>query len=637
MRKISVPINLNTITEENLPLYVESVKKCNAHRVFLIGFDPIHRDTSIIYTEKEKITHVVEEFKKVVNEVGFWISSFGHGGLLTVKNGETFDSRKFTPIEGVDGSIAKHGFCPTDKRLMKKLGDAIAELAKLNPDIIMLDDDFRLNCRSYYMGCFCPAHRKEYFKRIGGEVPREDLEKLIWGGGANKYRSEYMRLMGETIIEAAKEFRRRVDEVNPSIRLGSCTNFEAWDADGIDVMQIQNALKGKNKPFTRVCGAPYQDVNIICELENTRLQLEWLRDSDIEVMTEGDTHPRPRYNCPSKPLELFDILLVANNEDDHMLNYIYDYNNGPDYESGYVDRYLKNQKLREDVAEIFRGKTPTGVEVFHNMHILENFEFPENPEKFVTHRMLLGYYQSRSGKILSKNSIPTTYVNSDYPVLVTGEDGKYVELSKLKNGAILDAKAAKYLERRGVDVGLTDIESVSSQMEYYISENDSIINLGLKGLYALDTKDSAEILCKFMPKNSTSAYRYENSSKQRFLVFGYDAFVENGSRNENPSRNYFNNYYRQKQIIDNIPWLCGRKIPAVSFKNPNLYILASKKKDAMSVALANITLDDVLEPIVQLDREYNEIRFVNCEGRLEGDKVYLKDMTPYGFAAFEVK
>ena len=103
------------------------------------------------------------------------------------------------------------------------------------------------------------------------------------------------------------------------------------------------------------------------------------------------------------------------------------------------------------------------------------------------------------------------------------------------------------------------------------------------------------------------------------------------------SFNYFNNYYRQKQIIDNIPWLCGRKIPAVSFKNPNLYILASKKKDAMSVALANITLDDVLEPIVQLDREYNEIRFVNCEGRLEGDKVYLKDMTPYGFAAFEVK
>ena len=35
--------------------------------------------------------------------------------------------------------------------------------------------------------------------------------------------------------------------------------------------------------------------------------------------------------------------------------------------------------------------------------------------------------------------------------------------------------------------------------------------------------------------------------------------------------------------------------------------------------------------------EYNEIRFIGCEGKLEGDKVQLSDISPYGFCAFEVK
>ena len=57
----------------------------------------------------------------------------------------------------------------------------------------------------------------------------------------------------------------------------------------------------------------------------------------------------------------------------------------------------------------------------------------------------------------------------------------------------------------------------------------------------------------------------------------------------------------------------------------------------MAVAVANVFLDDIYSPEIILDKEYNEIKFINCTGRLEGDKVILSDMTPYGFAAFEVK
>ena len=57
----------------------------------------------------------------------------------------------------------------------------------------------------------------------------------------------------------------------------------------------------------------------------------------------------------------------------------------------------------------------------------------------------------------------------------------------------------------------------------------------------------------------------------------------------------------------------------------------------MAVALFNLFADSVDEPVITLDREYTNIRFINCEGRIEGNKVILH--TPIysnTLAAFEV-
>ncbi len=632
MRKISVPINIKVITNENLPVYLESVKKCKAHRVFLIGMDCYYPEESLVYKDPQRIAYLLGEFKKVAPEVGFWVSSLGHGSSLNFFT-KPLKPDTYTPIEGVGGEICDHGFCPTDERFVKDYGNVISELAKFGPDIIMFDDDFRMHSRGYYMGCFCEKHRKEYFKRIGEEVPREKLEKLILSGGKNKYRSEYMHLMGETLVNFAKELRRRVDEVNPKIRMGCCTSQELWDTNGISVVELQNAFKGNTVPFTRVCSAPYWDVNIIGQVETTRQEFCWLRNSGLEVMSEGDTYPRPRYNCPSKTLELFDMLLMANNpEEDNLLNYIFEYNFGPEYESGYIDRYIKNEGVRNGIAEIFSGKTPVGVEIFQNIHILENYDFPEEVAENL-HRKLVGYYQAKHVNMLSKNSVPTCYENqnSGYPVFVAGEHAKYLDLARIKNGAILDYKSAQILTARGVDVGLISAEPTQQHGEYFVAQNGQINGIGVIGTYALSHKDTAEILSKYTPDGTTSVYRYENQAGQRFLVIGYDAFLAN------LYKNYFHNYFRQEQLFDNIQWLCGKKLPAKICKNPNLYVLASRGENSLSVALANIFIDDVIDPVVELDREYSKIRFVNCSGKLVGNKVYLSDISAYGFAAFEVE
>ena len=79
------------------------------------------------------------------------------------------------------------------------------------------------------------------------------------------------------------------------------------------------------------------------------------------------------------------------------------------------------------------------------------------------------------------------------------------------------------------------------------------------------------------------------------------------------------------------------KLPAYVYGNPSLYIQCKKNNDAMAVGLWNFFADTAIEPKVELDKEYKEITFINCNGRLEGDKVVLTDIEPFGFVGFEVK
>ena len=66
-------------------------------------------------------------------------------------------------------------------------------------------------------------------------------------------------------------------------------------------------------------------------------------------------------------------------------------------------------------------------------------------------------------------------------------------------------------------------------------------------------------------------------------------------------------------------------------------VLASADGEAMAVAVVNPYQDEILEPAIRLDRAYSSLKCVNCTGRLEGDRVHLFTISPFGFAAFEVR
>ncbi len=96
-------------------------------------------------------------------------------------------------------------------------------------------------------------------------------------------------------------------------------------------------------------------------------------------------------------------------------------------------------------------------------------------------------------------------------------------------------------------------------------------------------------------------------------------------------------YERSRQYADTIPWLSQNKLPAYVYGHPALYMQCKRNEEALAVGLWNFFADIAITPVVQLDKAYTAIRCINCDARLEGDKVYLNDIPAFGFIGFEVK
>ena len=73
--------------------------------------------------------------------------------------------------------------------------------------------------------------------------------------------------------------------------------------------------------------------------------------------------------------------------------------------------------------------------------------------------------------------------------------------------------------------------------------------------------------------------------------------------------------------------------------NPELYLMCAKdaSKQSLAVGMFNCHADSILKPVIKLDRDYTDIRFVNCSGTLCGDTVTLdRPLGAFDFCAFEV-
>ena len=169
---ISIPIVVNTLTDENMQDWADALKAAKADRVFV--FLP----ANVLSTEQNlsKQLDTFRKFKILLRErnleAGIWVNDFSQP--------PTKGSRpaKYVKTQGLFIK-APSDYCPMDKRLISDFCDYLKKVAMAGPDLIMLDDDYRLSVRNYPIGCFCKLHRKAFAKEYGIGLPKTTIFKRL--------------------------------------------------------------------------------------------------------------------------------------------------------------------------------------------------------------------------------------------------------------------------------------------------------------------------------------------------------------------------------------------------------------------------------------------------------------------------
>lgn len=617
---VNVPINCMNLDDMGREKILAKLKDFDAKNVFL-NFEESVDSGSIYFFEKsihtkqmEKLSSAAEFFKKEGYGVSAWFWSL----MADRKLG-------FTALCDFDGKAVDDFACPADEKFVAFATETIKDVAKTGVDMMVLNDDLRFGFFSGQPTCLCENHIRKICDIVGEKLTRSQLKEKITTGSENKYRDAYLEVNKESLLNFAKAIRKKVDEVNPSLRIGFCAVMSSWDIDG-DAYELAKTLAGNTRPFIRLIGAPYWAVEkswnnrLQDAIELTRMEAAYFSGQDVELIAEGDVWPRPRTKCPASFLEGYDMALRASKVTDGILKIGIDYTASADYEEGYARFHLRNKPVYKKIQEAFEGKTSVGVRVY---------EFPEkirkmqNPNALGEQYKMESLFFSQAARTLSCNGIPTVYEGEGMCGIAFGENARYLPKEALKSGMIIDTAAAAILAERGIDAG---VESFGGEVtlinERFTDSGNRVIAFNSTS-YELSLKHSAKVLSV---GNSASgqvpvSFTYTNDEGERFLVINL-----NPRKNDTLMRHYARgNQYRQ---------FLGNDFYMTCTGNPDMYVLCSEANGEMAAGVWNFCIDPAMNPVVRLGKEYKKIKFINGNGKLCSNRIELEEIPAYGFCGF---
>ena len=366
-------------------------------------------------------------------------ASIGHGWKLNQPSA-------FQKFVGVMDGVSPEVCCPLDKGFQAYIRDAAATFARLNPDHIMLDDDFRLMERKG-RGCACPLHLKKFAELSGKTVTREELWSVMNQGDeeGKQYREWFIKTQIDSLIECAREIRGGIDSVNPSIPGSYCLCGKA--AEGAS--QIASIMAGEGNPVVvRLNQANYcaQDPrSVVGSFYKAAVELCALPSRPDVILAETDTCPQNRYSTPAAKLHThftFSILEGCAGAK-HWISRLHSYE--PASGKAYRKKLGSHQGFYEELEKIVPTLTYLGC----------NLVVPDKPIYNVTNEdAILSKNNSWLSPSLERFGFPLFF--TDHPSGVSFfsgrndtwfSDEKIIEF--LSGKVILDAPAALSLARRG--------------------------------------------------------------------------------------------------------------------------------------------------------------------------------------------
>lgn len=624
----------HSVNGESIAEYVRQLKAARADRVLLATNGPCD-DAEAEDAQIESLTENVRRFRANGIEPAVWVgATIGHGVVLSILDDDR--CAEHTQLMDVYGRVRPGTHCPSDPSFRRLTSRYVARIAGTGVKTIFLDDDYRMSQHGGNFCCACDEHMRWMRKLCGEEIEREDLMRLAFSGKPNRYRDAWLKAQGDSLRLLAKDIRSAVDAVDPGVCVALCAAHCQWDIDGTTPIELTDILAGNNPKILRLHGAPYWTSfnNYTTELpsvfEHERMFASFCRGQGIELFAEGDTYPRARCNSPAAYLELFDAVMRADGSFDGSFKYMIDYVSSPYYETGYLERHIRDMDRLEAISRMFDGRKIRGVAVPTYPQLLKNADLDLSTASEYSPYPL-------ASTALATAGIPTVHEEEGLCCALFGEAARHIDVEKLKNGAILDAVAAEILREHGIDTGLRGELHFESETVLALRSPEPAeqagVHLGEGRLASVEMEKSCRV--RLYADSGAGeipfAYTYQNANGQKFLVFLYD------SSSLPRISGLHRGYLVQNLLRESAEWIADRKLPAFCGGNPGLYCLCKEGEGSLSVGLFNCFADSVLNPEIRLWKNYRSIEFLNCSGTLCGDRVVLDaPIGAFDFIAFEV-
>lgn len=650
----SIPVMSLNVDRTGQEATLSELRRGGAGRVFLAvgGVTDANLDTYCASLKRN-----ISFFRNSGLETGVWMCSCGHGGPLVDEAG--LPDEHYTLLKDVDGQVIPGNFCPSDPVFVAMQAKAVASFAALGPDIIMFDDDLRLNCRSMGQCCTCDCHMHRLERELGRSLTREQLKDALAEPLPNPVRTAFLKVNGDIMREFADSMRRAADSVRPEVRLGYCAAPTSFDSEGYSAEELAFRFAGEHtRPFLRLSGAPYWaqwEMKRLAEtVEFSRLELSWIRSETdagktAEIFSEGDVYPRPRVYCPAAYLECFDQALYADRETDGILKYMLDYSKTPRYEHGYIDRHVRDSAIREWIGRELRTRKSSGVYNYVCHRIVNAQHRPYD-------RDAVSWADPASTRFLLAQSLPVTYEEPDWnaenepPVIAFfGENARFFDQNKLDSPAgraaayILDGEAARILADRGYDAGFAGVcDAEAEQVQISCDSGERVTVSDIAGSFLRFTlRPEAKILIR-TESGCPALYSYTDVQGRTFIV---NSFI---ARPGLPDRGILYYDYERQRLIRRAIRESGARLSGAVNGFPGLYLQTFEGADgSMAAGLWNLYPDAVIDPVLVTGKTYGAARVFSgalaagqkhwhepeFDAEPEGETLRLgADIEPYGFA-----
>ncbi len=553
----------------------------------------------------EKYILFRDKLKEYGCECGILVQyTLGHGGAVLD------DELAFQPyVNLTDLAVQKNITCPADERTIEYFENAFEKIAKLSPELIMVDDDFRLMQRAG-KGCACPLHIALFNERAGTDFSGEQLKEALYD---NK---EYIKIYSETqhksLANLAKAIRRGIDKVNPKIQGAYCCC--GTEPAG----EIARILAGEGNPsIIRINNGAYWmrgTRGITQSLGRGALLKNFSYNKADIYLSESDTFPRNRYSTSASFMHthLTGSILEGFDGTKHFITRLLDYE--PKSGNAYREILSKNRRFYDALAEAVKGVTWCGAEI----PLLSKYDRPVFGDSADT--------SVWSSEVLERLGLPFYFSNTVRGCVFMAEaDAKQFSTEEmeelLKGNLVLSVNGAKEFEKNGfgkhLGVEVKAWEGILPTGEIICKNNKKFeAQPDFKQLVPKDSR--VEVL--------SYAFRYKENGEAEKLFPAVTMFKNKLGGNiivfcgEPRSTGKFEqvmfsylNEARKEQLADILEKT--ENLPAYYVGDEEIYLRAGNKQNGeMLVSVINIGFDNTENICLKINKKITKARMLNSNG-----------------------